>query len=175
MGAYVVLPRDLLERNGVDILVENQREGNDEVEDVEALRAQRVRQDLDRVGDDQRRERDAEITVSASVIVKGCLYNVPHGHSLIEGIEQEDERDDRVRGSRVAGDRKPRGADGLHGEKHHDTSSRGKEELAAAGPIDQERRKNGPRKVPNRKDAIRNEDVRSHPCGTNQRHSKRTQ
>ena len=55
---YVVSPADGLESNRVDVLVEDNRERDGEVEDVEALRAQAVRQDLDRVGDDEGRERE---------------------------------------------------------------------------------------------------------------------
>ena len=43
----------MVERNGVDVLVEDEGEGNDEVEDVEALRTQAVRENFDGVGDDE--------------------------------------------------------------------------------------------------------------------------
>ena len=58
-NTYVVLPANLLHGDGVDILVEDEGDGNREVEDVEALRAQRVRQDLDRIRDDEGAERDS--------------------------------------------------------------------------------------------------------------------
>lgn len=57
----VVLPAELLERDGVDILVEDEGEGDGEVEDVETLGTEAVRKDLDGVGDDERSERKAVI------------------------------------------------------------------------------------------------------------------
>ena len=52
-SAYVVLPCNLLESDGVDVLVEDERDGNDEVEDVETLRTKTVRENLDSVHDDE--------------------------------------------------------------------------------------------------------------------------
>ncbi len=37
---YVVLPLNMAESDGVDVLVEDEREGDGEVEDVEALGAE---------------------------------------------------------------------------------------------------------------------------------------
>ena len=56
---HVVLPRNVLERDGVDVLVKDERDGDREVEHVEALGTERVRQDLERVRDDEGREREA--------------------------------------------------------------------------------------------------------------------
>lgn len=58
-GTHVVLPADVLQRDRVHVLVEDERDGDREVEHVEALGAQRERQDLDRVRHDERRERQA--------------------------------------------------------------------------------------------------------------------
>ena len=55
----IVLPSDVLEGDRVDVLVEDEGERDREVEDVEALRAQRVRQDLNRIRDDEGTERDS--------------------------------------------------------------------------------------------------------------------
>jgi hypothetical protein len=61
---YVVLPAELAERDRVGILVEDEGQRDGEVEDVEALGAECVRQDLDRVGNDERRVRDAVDMIS---------------------------------------------------------------------------------------------------------------
>jgi hypothetical protein len=47
------------ECDGVDVLVEDERERNREIEDREALRADIVRKDLKRVRDDEGREGNA--------------------------------------------------------------------------------------------------------------------
>ena len=52
-GTHVVLPGDRLERNGVDVLVEDERDGDREVEHVEALGTERVGENLDGVRDDE--------------------------------------------------------------------------------------------------------------------------
>ena len=52
----VVLPLEAAERDRVDVLVEDDRDRDGEVEDVEALGTQAVGQDLDGVGDDEGRE-----------------------------------------------------------------------------------------------------------------------
>ena len=52
----VVLPAQVAERAGVDVLVEDERERDGEVEDVEALGTEAVGQDLDGVRDDEGRE-----------------------------------------------------------------------------------------------------------------------
>ena len=65
---HVVLPSDVLERDGVDVLVEDERDGDREVEHVEALRTERVRQDLERVRNDERREREAARICDVSII-----------------------------------------------------------------------------------------------------------
>ena len=54
--AYVVLPCNGIEGDGVDVLVENKGDGDDEVEDVETLGTETVWQDLDGVHDDEWRE-----------------------------------------------------------------------------------------------------------------------
>jgi len=56
----VVLPAELLEGNGVDVLVEDERKRNGEVEDDEALSTELVRENLDGVRDDQRCVGDAK-------------------------------------------------------------------------------------------------------------------
>ena len=50
---YVVLPGKFAQCNRVDVLVEDERDGNDEVEDVETLRTKTVRENLDSVHDDE--------------------------------------------------------------------------------------------------------------------------
>ena len=53
---YVVFPCNGIEGDRVDVLVEDERDRNDEVEDVETLSTKAVWQDLDSVHDDERRE-----------------------------------------------------------------------------------------------------------------------
>lgn len=54
--AYVVLPLKFVEGNRVNVLVEDEREGDGEVEHVETLGTESEGQDLDSVRDDERRE-----------------------------------------------------------------------------------------------------------------------
>jgi hypothetical protein len=56
---HIVLPRNVVKRNRVDVLVEDERERDGEVEDVEALGTNGERQDLDGVRDDERSKRKA--------------------------------------------------------------------------------------------------------------------
>ena len=56
IGTHVVLPADVAERDGVDVLVEDERDGDDKVEDVETFGTNAIRQDFDGVGNDQGRE-----------------------------------------------------------------------------------------------------------------------
>ena len=96
MNTHVVLPAELGECDRVDVLVEYERERDREVEHVEALRAQRVRQDFNRIRDDEGAERDS--TPFASVCSQaetksdtewgGRIY-----HSRIARAEQENHRD----------------------------------------------------------------------------------
>lgn len=58
---HIVLPAQMRERDGVDVLVENKRKGDREVEYRETLRTNRKRQNFDRVRDDERREGDAKM------------------------------------------------------------------------------------------------------------------
>jgi hypothetical protein len=53
---YVVFPAERVERDRVDVLVEDEREGDDKVEDGEALGAELVGEDFERVGNDERGE-----------------------------------------------------------------------------------------------------------------------
>ena len=71
---YVVLPADVLERNRVDVLVENEGDRDGQVEDVEALRTERVREDLKRVRDNERREGKAIKFMSAKRSHKRGTY-----------------------------------------------------------------------------------------------------
>lgn len=54
---YVVLPAEGTERNWVDILVEDESDGNSEIKDVETLSTEGVWQNFNGVRHDQRRER----------------------------------------------------------------------------------------------------------------------
>ena len=74
------------------------------------------------------------------------------GDSLVEGVEEEDERDDGVRGGLRAVQRVLRGADRLQREEERHARGGGEEEEAAAPAVDLERRKHGPEQVPDRQD-----------------------
>jgi len=103
----VVLPADVRKGDGVDILVEDEGQGDGEVEDVEALGTDVVGQNLDGVGDDERRE-----------------------GNVVETVVQEDECNDGVTsrlGSVLGVESR---ADGLEGE-HDDHTSGGHHEHAA--------------------------------------------
>lgn len=63
----VVMPRDVLECDGVDVLVEDERQRDSEVEDRETLGADRVGQDFNGVGHDERSEsntRNKNVSIS---------------------------------------------------------------------------------------------------------------
>ena len=61
---YVVFPADVVERDRVDILVEDERDGDGEVEHIEALRTDGEGQDLHGVRHDEGRERQAALPIS---------------------------------------------------------------------------------------------------------------
>ena len=63
----VVLPGDVVERDRVDVLVEDEGEGDGEVEDVETLGTERVGQDLNSVGNNERGEGQTARRESVSV------------------------------------------------------------------------------------------------------------
>ena len=93
-GTYVVLPADLVKSNGVNILVEDEGEGDEKAEDGVTLGAKGVGKNLESVGHNQ-----------------GCECNV------VRGVEQEDEGDDGVGGRLAPGDGVTGGADSLEGEE----------------------------------------------------------
>ncbi len=53
---YIVLPCNISESNWVNVLIEDERAGDGEVEDVEAFGTEMEGQNLDSVRDDERRE-----------------------------------------------------------------------------------------------------------------------
>ena len=73
--------------------------------------------------------------------------------ALVEGVEQEDERDDGVGGRMCAVDRILRRADRLQGEEEGHAGRRREEQEAAAPAVDLERREDGPEQVPDSEDA----------------------
>ena len=98
----IVLPPNIFEGDGVNVLVEDEGEGDDEVEYVEALGTDWVRQDFDGVGDDERG--------------KG---------NIVETVVEEDEGNDRVSGSFVSVKGVLGGADSLEQEHNEHAGSRG--------------------------------------------------
>ena len=74
MDTHVVLPAELGEGDRVDVLVENEGDRDGQVEDVEALRTERVREDLKRVRDNERREGKAIKFMSAKRSHKRGTY-----------------------------------------------------------------------------------------------------
>ena len=69
-NTHVVLPGDLAEGDGVDVLVEDDGEGDGEVEDVETLGTKRVGQDLNGVGDNERSEGNTVCYISTNAYKK---------------------------------------------------------------------------------------------------------
>lgn len=60
----IVLPANIVKGDGIDVLVEDERKGDGEVEDGEALGTNGEGQDLNGIGDDKGRESYTEIQVS---------------------------------------------------------------------------------------------------------------
>lgn len=60
---HVVLPAQLAERDGVDVLIEDEGQRDGEVEDGKALGAERVGQNFDSVADNEGREGDVVSSV----------------------------------------------------------------------------------------------------------------
>ena len=56
LNTHVVPPADGVEGNGINILVEDKRQGHGEVENVEALRTDVIGKNFNAVRDDQWRE-----------------------------------------------------------------------------------------------------------------------
>lgn len=55
-STYVILPGNMLQRNRVDVLVEDQSKGDGEVEHVETLSTESIRKNLNSVGHNERSE-----------------------------------------------------------------------------------------------------------------------
>lgn len=62
----------MVERNRVDVLVEDKGDGDREVENIEPFRTESVRQNLDGVGHDKRGEREAVTNVSCGWWQQKC-------------------------------------------------------------------------------------------------------
>lgn len=90
----VVFPCDMFECDGVDVLVEDEGKGNDEVEDVETLGTDGERQDFDGVGNDEGRE-----------------------SNIVSGVVEEDERNDGMRSRFVSCDSEASRTNSLHREE----------------------------------------------------------
>jgi len=105
----IVFPCNSIKSNRVDVLVEDERKGNGEVEDGEALGAELVWQNLDSVGHDERGEGE-----------------------IVRGVVQEDERNDGVGGGLVFCLRVDCRTDRLEGEEEEHASDGGHEKDATA-------------------------------------------
>jgi len=103
----VVLPPNGSEGDRVNVLVEDEGEGDDEVENVETLGTNRVGQDFDGVGDDERGE-----------------------GNIVETVVEEDESNDCVAGGFVLVEGVLGGANGLEQEHDEHASGRGQEKLS---------------------------------------------
>lgn len=150
----VVLPVELGHGDGVDVLVEDERGVDGHLHRHETLGTNAEGQNLDRVGNEERR----------------------HGN-VVESVEQEDEGDDTVTsvlvgvegntllrvtvvvnetlglklGGRVAVDS---GADRPADERDKHTASRGQEEEATTNAVDSESSHNGPEVVVDLEDTV---------------------
>src|SRR5882757_8006098 len=127
----IVLPADLAERNGVDVLVKNEGDRNEEAKNSVALGADGVRQNLQSIRHDQRRERN-----------------------IIRSIKQKYKRNNRMRSRLALRDRIPRRAHCLQDEEEEHSSARSNKERPAADALDEGRGRNGPGEVPDLEDAI---------------------
>jgi len=98
----IVLPTDLSQGNGVNVLIEDQTERNDKVETVESLGTDMVGENFDSVGNDERSEGD-----------------------IVESVIEEDECDDGVSSCLVLVDGVLGGTDCLEEEHDKHSCSRG--------------------------------------------------
>lgn len=73
-------------------------------------------------------------------------------HSLVECVEEEDERDDGVCGRVRSVDCVLSRADSLEGEEEKHSSCRGEEEDTTTNTVDQEGREDSPEQVPDSED-----------------------
>lgn len=128
---YVVFPADITKGDGVDVLIEDEGEGDDEAEDSEALGTEGIRENLEGVRYDQRSE-----------------------GNIVGSIEQEDESDDRVSGGVTLGDGITSRANGLEDEEKQHASAGGNEEDPSSDTFDECGGGNGPRQIPNLEDTV---------------------
>jgi len=127
----VVFPSKLVKGDGVDILIENERQRDGEVEEGESLCSDGVRKNFDGVGDNERGEGD-----------------------VVKRVEEENERDNGMGSSIVLSLGENSGASCLQREEHDHTSGRCQEENAATDPIDQESGEKSPEHVPDLEDTV---------------------
>jgi len=127
----VVLPTDHAKSDRVDVLVEDEGDDDDKAEQCEALRTERVGEDLESVGYDQGRECD-----------------------IVRGVKQEDEGDDRM-GSRFApGNGVTSGAHGLENEEQQHANARRDEKDPSSDTFCERGSSNSPSKVPDLEDTV---------------------
>ena len=93
-GAHVVSPANLTKSDRVDVLVEDEGEGDDKVEDGVALGTEGVGENLESVGHNQGGE-----------------------GNVVRSVEQEDEGNDGVSGGIALGDGVTSRTDGLEGKE----------------------------------------------------------
>jgi len=127
----VVLPANLVKSDGVDVLIEDECEGDREVEDIETLGTDVVGENLHCVRHDKGSEGD-----------------------IVSGVEQEDECNDGMASS----DESFLGVDGetdsLAREEHEHPDTRGHEEKSSSCFVDQGGCNQGDGQIPDLKDTV---------------------
>ena len=118
---YVVLPADRAKSDGINVLVEDEGEGDDEVEDGEALGTEAVGKNLEGVGVNQGREGD-----------------------VVRGVKQKDEGDDSVRSGVALGDGVTSRTDGLEGEEEQHANARRDEKDSSSDTFGEQGASDGP-------------------------------
>jgi hypothetical protein len=127
----VVLPLDGLEGNGVDVVVEEESEIDAQEHDSHTLGTDVVRQNLNRVSDQETREGD-----------------------VVEDVVDEDESHDRVCSSVSCSNLEAGRTDSLDNESAHHTSGRDQEKSATADLVDKETLSDSDDHVDNLQDAV---------------------
>ena len=100
-AAYIVPPADPAQSDRVDILVEDEGEGDDKAEHGEALCTERVGENLESVGHNQGRESD-----------------------VVRSVKQEDKSNDGMSSRFAPGDVVTSRADGLKNEEQQHANAR---------------------------------------------------
>ena len=128
---HVILPTDPTKSDGVDILIEDDGEGDDKAEDGEALGTKVVGEDLE-----------------------GIRYNQGGEGNGVRSGEQEDEGNDCMSGGFVPGDRVTSRTDGLEDEEKQHADARGHKKDPPPDAFNERSGTNSPSEAPDLEDTI---------------------